>query len=143
MAFLDWSDKFLTGINIIDTDHQNLFSIVNAIHEAKDSQTRAMDVEPMIMALSKYAKMHFEREEKIMRDYAFPGYVQHAEKHRSIIRRIQSRVDQYDSQRRDGDFEDLLSFAGNWLVSHVLKSDMEYVPYISGHLKALPRVRTL
>jgi len=100
--------------------------------------TRAQTVEPMVGALFDYTNMHFEREEKIMRDYAFPGLTQHAERHRSIIRRIQSRIDKFEMEQRDSDFDELLKFSGNWLISHVLKSDMEYVPYITGPLRAFP-----
>ncbi len=139
MAFIKWSDRFLTGIQKIDNDHQHLFEIVNAIHGVSDSKARLQEAEPLILSLPDYAGQHFEREEVIMRNCAFPGYSQHAEKHRSILRRLQARVDRYSSLRRDLDFEEFLSFASNWLVSHVLKSDMEFVPYLSENLQPLAK----
>jgi hemerythrin len=131
MAFLDWSDNYLTGIAKIDSDHRNLFLIINVLHDHVHDSEKSAEVFPVLAALGEYVTKHFNSEEQIMRNANYPGYNDHVQVHRAIAIRVQTYIDQCNNTSSDVDMDDLLRFLKDWLVNHVLESDMAYVPYVN------------
>jgi len=130
MSFLVWSDKYLTGIPRIDSDHQNLFLIVNVLYDNVHSGQENIKLSPLLSALGEYVKKHFTAEELIMRSANYPNLSGHMEKHRALSRRVRGFVEQANENPQDVNVNELLEFLKNWLTNHVLKSDMDYVPYV-------------
>ena len=131
MAFLEWSSTYVTGIAQIDADHENLFMFVNVLHENVQKNGPETNIAPVLTVLGEYVKMHFIREEKEMRRANYPGIVGHIEQHRAISRRIQSDIELCNERRGKIDVVELLEFLKGWLSNHVLKSDMDYVPFVN------------
>jgi hemerythrin-like metal-binding protein len=78
--------------------------------------------------LRDYIREHFSAEEALMRRYDFPGLNAHIAEHRNFTARLQAMM--LDNVHRDNTAE-LVQFLGDWLRHHLLKSDMEYVPYLT------------
>jgi len=131
MAFLEWSSKFLTGNDQIDADHEGLFMIVNVLHDNVQKYGAETNITPVLTALGEYVKRHFSVEEKEMRRANYPGIAGHIEQHRAITRRIEAYVEQCNDRQNTIDVDELLEFLKAWLSSHVLKSDMDYVPFLN------------
>jgi len=131
MPFLAWSDKYLTGIPKIDADHENLFLIVNVLYDNVHNGQENVKLSPLLAALGEYVKRHFTAEELIMRSANYPSLSEHMEKHRALSRRVQSYIKLADENPEEININELLEFLKNWLANHVLKSDMDYVPYVA------------
>ena len=130
MAYLEWSDKFLTGISNIDVEHKNLFVITNVLYDNVQANGPEANIVPVLTALGEYVRKHFSSEETAMRRAEYPGIVEHIEKHRAIDRKVQAYIEQCNDDPVAVDSKELLEFLKRWLVNHVLKNDMDYVPYI-------------
>jgi len=130
MAYLEWSNKYLTGIPNIDDEHKNLFAIINVLHDNVQKNDPETNAAPVLAALGQYVKKHFASEEMVMRQAEYPSIADHIEKHRAINRKVQRYIDQCNDDPRAVDVGELLDFLKRWLVNHVLKSDMDYVPYV-------------
>lgn len=130
MAYLDWSEKYLTGISNIDVEHKNLFVITNVLYDNVQANGPAANIVPVLTALGEYVKKHFSSEEMAMRRAEYPGIVEHTEKHRALNRKVQAFIEQCNDDPDAVDTKELLEFLKRWLTNHVLKSDMDYVPYL-------------
>jgi len=130
MAYLEWSDKYLTGISSIDVEHKNLFVITNVLYDNVNTSGAETNIIPVLTALGEYVKKHFASEELAMRHAEYPGIAEHIEKHRAIDRKVQAFIEQCNDDPDAVDTKELLEFLKRWLVSHVLKNDMGYVPYL-------------
>jgi hemerythrin-like metal-binding protein len=66
MPFMEWSDRYATGIEDIDNDHRTLFTFVNDLHDKIADGAADDDVGATLAGLVNYVQVHFEREEMIM-----------------------------------------------------------------------------
>lgn len=73
MSFVEWSEELSVGIPQVDGEHQNLVKCLNLLDEAikKGKGTRIMG--EILSQLVEYTVIHFESEEKLMRDSEYPG----------------------------------------------------------------------
>ena len=139
MVFLEWSDDYLVGIGAIDHDHKVLFILVNRLH-AEIKGNRGEDaVGEALDGLIAYVDTHFAREEQFMDECGYPDLVQHAKKHREFASAVHSLKTLFDDDPEQLSSRQILEFLKDWLVDHILKNDMDYVPYMTGEKKGLFR----
>lgn len=117
-----WNDSFKTGETIVDTEHQELFRIINQVADLQEGAESSDTIREVLDHLVRYAVNHFAHEEKLMADVACDP--RHVQKHRA------AHVDfakQVVAMRKVGtganDIELLLRFLSNWLAFHILGMD--------------------
>ncbi len=130
MKYLHWSEEYNTGVQTIDNDHKDLFSLVNALQKEMESHTPAKNIDKILAALGRYVEKHFKHEEEIMKAYNYPGFAAHKAAHRELALDVHALHKAHVSHPSEVDEEKLLKFLRNWLSNHILRSDMDYVPYI-------------
>jgi hemerythrin len=119
-----WSSKYELGCQVIDAQHQYLFSLAH--------QLNAVDIESskiLIKNLFRYCKVHFVQEEQHMAAHQYPNLFFHKKLHRDILRDLNNIA-------RQGILElealhKFCLFFLNWLSIHVLQEDMHYVSYFN------------
>jgi hemerythrin len=133
MAFFDWNEEYSVADAILDAQHQQLFAVLNRLHDALTSRPEgeAAPLQQEIMgSLLAYTRLHFADEEEKMLKAGYPGYDRHCQAHRQLI----EQVEQMDERLKKGDAslrEDVFSFLfGDWLLDHILNVDSQYVPYL-------------
>ena len=131
MDGFQWDDRFETGIEIIDKQHQELFKRIDnlalAVYEGKGKS----ELNKIVDYLETYINDHFALEERLMYINDFPQYVEHLKKHQEFtifFERIADEMevkgtDTYLAIRVEKEVRD-------WWQTHVLKADMQYVPFI-------------
>ena len=118
-----WSDRYLTGENLVDTEHQELVRIINlvgALEAGEDSEPAA--VQSILEELVLYAVNHFSHEEGLMIDAGCDE--RHVTMHQKIHREFANQVSamrQVSMGAEDTEF--LLRFLSNWLAYHILGID--------------------
>ncbi len=135
MSFIEWSDDYKVGIAAIDNDHQTLFGLVNRLHDRIKAGDGEDAVGDALDGLIDYIDTHFAREERYMDECGYPGLVAHARKHRDLARTVRSLKTLFEDDPREVENDAILRFLKNWLTNHILKSDMDYVPYVVGKKK--------
>ena len=137
MAFLEWSDDYMVGIGAIDHDHKVLFILINRLHDEIKGSRGEDAVGEALDGLIQYVDTHFAREEQFMDECGYPDLVKHAKKHRKLASTVHSLKTLFDDDPEQLSSGRILGFLKNWLVNHILKSDMDYVPYMTGEKKGL------
>ena len=132
MTYFPWSTDYSVGIRLIDNDHKDLVDTVNDLYDAIQARRADEAVARALAMLSTYVQEHFAREEKLMADYGYPGLAAHKALHNALRRRVHAirMVHASDPQRLES--AKLLAFLRDWLVHHILESDLDYVPYLTG-----------
>ncbi len=113
--FFPWKKKYSVGVRLIDTDHKNLFEIINTLHDGIQRGLSTSQIGIAIAGLARYVDEHFEREEDLMREYCYPGLPKHQESHRDLIRKVYAIRKIQISQPAKIDPNKLMSFLKDWL----------------------------
>ena len=69
--FFTWKDEYSVGIDSIDQQHKNLFSIVNEFHSAVKQKSNKSEIFSILNKLIQYTEAHFKDEEKIAKAKTF------------------------------------------------------------------------
>ena len=135
MPFFEWSDKYLLHIEPIDADHKNLFALANRIHAHITQGAGDAAIQQALGQLITYVQQHFDREERMMEQAGYPDLAEHRKTHRMLENIVSSmqRVQMSDPEAIDPD--KLLEFLRDWLQNHIIKSDLQYEPWVSKRRK--------
>lgn len=125
---LNWEKKYEIGIPKIDEQHQHLFEIGNDIYSLLNDPM-AFDkydhITALITELKDYTKYHFASEEALMLKLKYRGYFEQKTAHDDFVAKIEA-VNLNDVDKDQDKFiNDLLIFVFNWILEHILKSDMK------------------
>lgn len=127
-----WSEKYETGIKAIDRDHMALFEEIKNLSVALLKQESPAHIDQAIDCLEAYVREHFEREESFMKQAGYPSTEAHMRTHRSMQRKVKWLRHIHRAGEDDIDPVKLTKFLSDWLSEHILKTDMDYVPYLRG-----------
>lgn len=126
MSIISWKNEYSVGVADIDADHKKLISMINQLHLAMQSDRGQHTIKTIIDDMLAYAKIHFTKEEGYMRKAGYLGLLKHFGEHELFLEKAQ------DLKQRSAQGEFVLSlevvqFLSDWLSSHILESDMQYV----------------
>ena len=130
MALLSWSSQYLIGNELIDAEHEELFSLVNAFHTHWMEAHTRQDIAKVLNRLIVYAEMHFRHEEQIMSDAGFPRFEQHRAIHETMIESIFRLQKSYEEGNLHLEM-DTLKFVKAWLVEHILENDYLFRDFLA------------
>jgi hemerythrin-like metal-binding protein len=126
MALMKWNEHFVTGIEIIDSQHLGLVKMINdsAPILARAYKHYPAHADKLLNQLTDYAVFHFQTEGDLIRKYAIDP--RHTEDHFSAHKEFTDTVSNMRALYQRGDTltgGSLLSFLANWLVFHILGED--------------------
>ena len=134
MQLFQWDQTFATGSTVVDGQHQYLIEIINQFGELitrNDPETK--EIEEVCLKLMEYTNYHFSEEERLMETAGLDQrhIIHHCQQHEDLINEViplrQSLV--------AGDLaagKHLFEFLINWLVFHILGTDMLMSRQIDG-----------
>ncbi len=120
-----WSENFVTGIQIIDEQHQKLVALLNKLagHMAFGSDAQLLT--DAFYELTNYSIYHFRTEEKVWTEF-LPGEQMtsaHTQSHQDFVinvHKLHQRVSVLHSAQA---VEELVLFLTHWLAFHILEED--------------------
>lgn len=117
----------ITGIDIIDEEHRNLFAMINEGMELinSDNKTVLAAAGKMITGLKEYAMTHFAHEEAYMQQINDAELDRQKREH-SIFA---DHMDKYDESLLNEDnakekVKELLDYLSRWIYRHIIGSDI-------------------
>ncbi len=127
--FIVWSDKYATGIPILDEQLRGLVSLVNCFyfHRADADKDIECVLVPTAEMFKSYARLHFYTVEKLMALSGYPDVEKYAKRHRTIMDSI-LRMDMICRSKRDA--QQLLDFLKDYWLSSVRELSSEYIEYL-------------
>ena len=122
--WVTWDDSLSVGIDVIDEHHRHLFDLVNDIYAVVADKRGARELARMIKALDLYAQVHFRAEERMMEHYGYAGAAQQKDQHQRFEARLREFHDELHVNPLTAR-HDVLEFARDWLVMHILHEDTQ------------------
>jgi hemerythrin len=127
--YLTWKDSYSVGIESIDNDHKKLIHLINNLQTAIDYKTdRQFEIQTMDEVID-YTHYHFDREEGLMEDNGYPGFVAHKAKHKEMIAKVNEYVLEFETDEEDS-IQSLLAYLKSWLIKHINGTDQEYSEFL-------------
>jgi len=130
--FVTWSNKFASGIKLIDDQHKGLVDLVNEMfkHVTGNAVQERNYFNIVIQEAVNYVKVHFATEEKMMIATKFSGYQEHKKEHESFILAVVENIKDYESGKRHT-LSSFTRFLKDWILSHVALMDKKYFDYFN------------
>lgn len=130
---IEWRDAMNVGDPSIDGDHQHLVELINDFETAIAGRIDHKGIARVLMGLVEYTADHFKREEEIMVEIRYPYLDSHRRSHRDVLKKLTEHVQDYvgaDKSRRDDMIRSMAGFLREWLVDHIIHSDLRMKPYV-------------
>lgn len=129
MPLFNWSDKFSVHVDEMDQQHKVLVNLINYFYEARQLNRDQEVLGKVLEELVKYAEMHFDSEEKLMKAFHYPEYTAHQAEHHSLLQKVLNMRERL----RNGDkyiLTDVAILMNDWLTEHLLTQDKKYGAFI-------------
>ncbi len=122
----EFTDEYLTGIQLVDDEHRELFRIVdkaNQLIKSYDDITGYDHIMVILTELKDYTKEHFCDEEEYMESIHYEGLEAQKRAHDAFIDKLEHiNLDKIDNNPQDY-LNELLEFLLGWLINHILYTD--------------------
>ena len=125
-----WNDELNTGIREIDDQHRQFFTIINRLQTAFGSFAERGVLVDTFTQLIEYLRVHFDTEEALLEQCAYPDLAQHRELHARFTQEV---TELFRAYLRDtaGITRATIDFLRDWLVNHIMNEDMNYKRYLA------------
>jgi hemerythrin len=124
----------LTGIDVIDDQHQAIFDLVSSLEDMAGEGDRDA-IGQVINQIVSHTLAHFEFEEELMEQAAYPFLKVHKRLHDHFIQRLLGFTQRFDNGEDVA--LDLAHFLNSWLRSHFSHEDKDYSPQILAEMQGL------
>jgi hemerythrin len=125
MPLIEWNSSFSVQNNEMDRQHQQLFSLLNKLHEAL-AQGKGKETLPILFNdLLRYTQSHFAAEETLLQRHNYPGLATQKREHADLT----AQAVKLQKQFQAGDFSAGMQtsiFLKKWLTEHIQGTDQKY-----------------
>ena len=135
MALLSWSDQYLIGNAQIDAEHEELFRLINEFHDLWSNDRNQEDIARVLNRLVAYTQIHFQHEEQIMNEAAYPKLEDHQNIHVAMVETIFKLQQSYEDKGLRLEM-DTMKFVKAWLVEHILENDYLFRDYLARKVRS-------
>lgn len=122
----EFTDDYLTGIELIDKEHEHLFEIANETYDLLKNEfvTDKYDrIVALLEELKDYTKTHFAHEEEYMKSINYQYIWSEIHQHRTF----EKKLDDIDLKKLDDSQQEyileILDFLTKWLSGHIKGAD--------------------
>lgn len=129
MSYINWDDKLITGIRLIDEQHKTLVKMINDLHDAMMIGKGKQVVSKVIQDLVDYTVSHFSTEEKFMIKYNYPWMLPHRSEHKKFVDKVSDFQKGYNEGKMSLSIE-IMNFLKDWLVNHIQNTDKKLGPFL-------------
>lgn len=126
IQMFEMKDEFLTGIDMIDDEHRELFRIAQSAMDLYQNEFVADKYDHIVEILEElkaYTVKHFADEEAYMESIHYKRLFSQKIEHNAFIEKLNEyNLDEIDENQNET-ILDLLNFLNDWLVNHILEQD--------------------
>jgi hemerythrin len=124
---IEWKDIYAINNDEIDTQHKNLFDIVNRFLMATDNA----HLDSSRKEMYSYIEKHFEQEEELMRKIHFPYYHEHLGQHDNLLIKLNRvSLEIISNKLNRSKLEDLIT---EWAINHIPREDVKLLNYVADY----------
>jgi diguanylate cyclase (GGDEF)-like protein/hemerythrin-like metal-binding protein len=127
---LIWKNAFLSGNDLIDSQHQGLFRVANELLDAVLSGRPTDEISMVVTRLLADVVQHFKDEEGILAELSYPGLADHAGEHARLVAKALELAEAFKGGTLSvGSLFQFLAY--DVVTRHMLGADREFFPYTS------------
>ncbi|WP_018249641.1 bacteriohemerythrin [Orenia marismortui] len=131
LGLVEWDDSYSVGVDIIDQQHKELFNRVNNLIMSNRLNKGKKEIGKTLDFLADYTVKHFEDEEKLQKESAYPNYDAHKEIHDNFVQDVLDFKEKFDHDKIDtATMMDFNKTITRWLVQHVKGIDQKLGEHI-------------
>ena len=132
MGKIVWSSACSVQSAYLDRQHQNLIKIVNDFNQAAARGDGTKVAYTILNRLVQYAEKHFRDEEKLLEIARYPAAQlnNHIREHEKLTEDIFRHCENWSSYGKEA-LPEIGRFLKDWLMDHILTSDMKYRKYVA------------
>jgi len=122
---LAWTDSYSVGVPLLDSQHKGLIDLINRLTDApSDGAVTGWIIEE----LDAYTREHFAAEEALLKRAGYQDLKRHKSEHAAFEHWLSAVRQAYATGVASPDMlsENIAAFLREWLVNHILRSDMAY-----------------
>lgn len=140
-----WRDTLTIDGGLVDSDHRHLIAIINRFDEGCTADGNRLALCCTLCDLRHFAGHHFAREERLMREAAYPpdGLHRHEDAHRALLERLDTLVRHYEGSADADDLAEVVwetaDLLKHWLADHLIRFDLPLKPYLGHPAAPVPR----
>lgn len=124
-TFLEWSPTLTVQVQAMDSEHQQLIGLMNALFDHNERGSDKATVGRAFDALAQFTIQHFADEERYMASIRYPDLENHKKAHARLLECVTLQRKEFAAG--DGKVPAaVFSFFKNWLTSHILGVDAKY-----------------
>jgi hemerythrin len=121
-----WNSSLATGVNTVDTEHQEIFRQVAMMNQAMIDGKGQAELKKIIDFVDDYIVTHFSHEEKIMNDYRCPVAEANKQAHTKFIANFKTLKQKFDAKGASSSLVlDISSMISDWLINHIKQIDSQ------------------
>jgi len=129
---VSWSDKYATGIELIDSQHHQLVDLTNELYRAclSGGEERLAVFKDAMSRMVEYVRFHFAAELKLLDAIKYPDYNKHKKMHNDLVEEILEAAKKYDDGKKfvPNKFVRTLK---DWVFGHIAVYDKIYSAYVA------------
>jgi hemerythrin-like metal-binding protein len=134
---LELTDNFLLGVPEIDGDHQVMLDLIKAVMGAVRVRNDGR-CERYLNRLFAYTQSHFEREERLLRNWNFPDIDKHKSYHTALLARAESLREVCRNVESEQEYQTCCEQMMSFLVDDVIRGDVQLKSFVERAGLALP-----
>ena len=128
-AALRWGNSYLTGVQLIDHEHEVLFTLYkNALAACARGDADLRPVAKALASLESMMRIHFQNEEELMEETGYSEAKPHTRQHEHYLAQFEKMRVTAESGQPVRD--DMLAVFKNWVGCHLMISDKDFGAYL-------------
>ncbi len=129
MAYATWKSSLETGDTLVDSEHKEIFSLVNELHDAIVQRRERAAQDEILASITVTAREHFVHEEALMRSIHYPGLLEQKKLHKAFLAETKRLSAEYECGEARLPIT-LAMFLHEWLVTHMRVEDRKIGEFI-------------
>jgi len=128
MSFLDWNDAAITNHPTMDKEHKKMVDDTNKLYSFVTSNKKEK-ANKLFLKIVDDLKIHFETEERLMKESKIPLYISHKLEHDRFFNKISALQKSIDSGKEILGIEHL-KIVKIWFYNHIDFKDRKLAEYL-------------
>ena len=133
---IEWNDSLTVGIDAIDSQHKAIIALINDL-EAQKGLGDDVAAAQALQFLRTYLHEHFDLENELMLDLAYPDRAAHQQQHELFVNHVVFfEIEKEFGVVSEQMLADILAFLTDWFITHITQEDKLLGNY--AHSQTLP-----
>ena len=128
-----WQQEYVTGNPQVDGQHQQIFEIVNALHDAVITRKNLYILQELLGYLANHTIEHFQTEESLMMAVDYPDYDRHKLTHDHLLAKIDNLLLKFRDRDTRVITTEITQFLVEWLAHHIKGEDQKMIQFLQNN----------